>query len=371
MAKNAINFTGIIPETGDSFKSATQNTTVSLDGIDAKLGILDSTKAAKGIAYIKNEGGIKVVQGVPTGGQKSFIGNQTGAIKIKFPTDQILGRIFDSFKVFIQENNGGSTILEVTGFTEGLLQDNIQTFSVSVIKDRAFNKKVYFCNGATDDYILIGETTDTWEIRQFVVSDVKYNKIDGSNVDWSTGWDISIVTTLENLDSIKKVTITPSLNATHINGTMASNAQGGLTQKKSSTSALNVQNDVGESFFNVDTINNKFKLGTCISISKEVELQASQTFDLSILDSYVGNLYVNATSIENATSRTSKIYNASDRFGEGGSIVETYTVNGIMGGIAFTVAQINTGGLNNVIRFTNSSTSGVKFNVAFVGAKGF
>ena len=29
MAKNAVNYTGLIPETGDSFESATQNTTGS------------------------------------------------------------------------------------------------------------------------------------------------------------------------------------------------------------------------------------------------------------------------------------------------------------------------------------------------------
>ena len=41
MAKNAVNYTGLIPETGDSFESATQNTTGSFDGIDTKIGTID------------------------------------------------------------------------------------------------------------------------------------------------------------------------------------------------------------------------------------------------------------------------------------------------------------------------------------------
>ena len=41
MAKTAVNFTGMIPEIGDSFESATQNTTGSFDGIDTKIGIID------------------------------------------------------------------------------------------------------------------------------------------------------------------------------------------------------------------------------------------------------------------------------------------------------------------------------------------
>ena len=45
MAKSAVNYTGIIPETGDSFESATQNTTGSLEGIDTRLGELGSGKA--------------------------------------------------------------------------------------------------------------------------------------------------------------------------------------------------------------------------------------------------------------------------------------------------------------------------------------
>ena len=41
MAKNAVNFTGLIPEMGDSFESATQNTTGSFEGIDTKIGAID------------------------------------------------------------------------------------------------------------------------------------------------------------------------------------------------------------------------------------------------------------------------------------------------------------------------------------------
>ncbi len=42
MAKSAKNYTGLIPEIGDSFKDATQNVTGSLNGIDAKLGDINN-----------------------------------------------------------------------------------------------------------------------------------------------------------------------------------------------------------------------------------------------------------------------------------------------------------------------------------------
>jgi len=42
MAKNAVNYTGLIPEVGDSFESATINTTGSFEGIDTKIGIIDN-----------------------------------------------------------------------------------------------------------------------------------------------------------------------------------------------------------------------------------------------------------------------------------------------------------------------------------------
>lgn len=41
MAKNAVNYTGLIPEVGDSFESATTNTTGNFEGIDTKIGIID------------------------------------------------------------------------------------------------------------------------------------------------------------------------------------------------------------------------------------------------------------------------------------------------------------------------------------------
>ena len=42
MAKSAKNYAGLIPEIGDSFKSATQNVSGSLNGIDAKLGDINN-----------------------------------------------------------------------------------------------------------------------------------------------------------------------------------------------------------------------------------------------------------------------------------------------------------------------------------------
>lgn len=69
MAKNAVNYTGIIPETGDSFESATQNTTGSFDGIDNKLGVLNVNKLEKG-SYTGNAQQLKteIDDKLPKGG---------------------------------------------------------------------------------------------------------------------------------------------------------------------------------------------------------------------------------------------------------------------------------------------------------------
>ena len=99
-------------------------------------------------------------------------------------------------------------------------------------------------------------------------------------------WSISLVTTLEDLDSTKKVTVTPSLNATHLNNTMTSNTDGGITQKKSSTTALDVQNEAGSSFFKVDTTNGKttqrIPTTTTPTNNQEMEFQLTSNTQLTI-----------------------------------------------------------------------------------------
>ena len=101
----------------------------------------------------------------------------------------------------------------------GMTSEVAASCQVTTVKDNpsSMSPTFYFCTGATEDYILIGEITDVHSYKTVVISGVEKH-LGNLNYDWASGWEISLVTTLEALDSTKKVAVTPSLNATHLNG---------------------------------------------------------------------------------------------------------------------------------------------------------
>ena len=121
---------------------------------------------------------------------------------------------------------------------------------VTVVKDNLSTMApvFYFCTGATEDYILIGEITDIHVSKAVVIDDVEahYNYMSV----WDSGWVISLVATLETLTSQYKVAVTPSLNSTHLNGVQEAttgtantivkrDANGAVTNSQYKLSALN------------------------------------------------------------------------------------------------------------------------------------
>ena len=214
--------------------------------------------ALQGTAYSNLENNVKVVQGIPQGGKMYLgAGAQTGAIKIKLPKAK--NRTMYKFRVKMNgqlENKISSSEYIVKGYNSdvgvGNPISNINTTQqVTVVKDNAstLSPVFYFCTGSTEDYILIGETTDTHNFKSVVIDDVEIH-FTGITDDWSKDWAISLVTTLETLDSTKKVAVTPSLNATHLNGvkedaTATANtivkrdANGAITNSQYKLSALN------------------------------------------------------------------------------------------------------------------------------------
>ena len=148
-----------------------------------------------------------------------------GAIKIKLPKAKT--NTMFKFRVKMNgqlENKISSSEYIVKGYNSsagmGTTNANINTnHQVTVIKDNAstMSPVFYFCTGATEDYILIGEITDTHNFKSVVIDDVEIHH-QGIIDDWSKDWAISLVTTLETLTSQYKVAVTPSLNATHLNG---------------------------------------------------------------------------------------------------------------------------------------------------------
>ena len=214
--------------------------------------------AIQGAAYSNLENNVKIVQGVPAGGKMHLgAGSFTGAIKIKLPKAK--SNTMFKFRVKMNgqlENKISSSEYIVKGYNSSVGMGNTganvnTTHQVTVIKDIAstMSPVFYFCTGATEDYILIGETTDTHNYKSVVIDGVEIHH-QGIIDDWSKDWSISLVTTLETLTSQYKVAVTPSLNATHLNGVQEAttatantivkrDANGAITNSQYKLSALN------------------------------------------------------------------------------------------------------------------------------------
>ena len=227
-------------------------------GFDDTKQISGTVVAQQGIAYNNLENNVKVVQGIPQGGKMYFgAGAQTGAIKIKLPKNK--SNAMFKFRVRINgqlENKHFASEYVVKGYNSSVGMGNTASYvnttqQVIVVKDIAstMSPVFYFCTGSTEDYILIGEITDTHNFKSVVIDDVETHH-SGIADDWSKDWAISLVTTLETLTSQYKVAVTPSLNATHLNGVQEAtsatantiakrDANGAITNSQYKLSALN------------------------------------------------------------------------------------------------------------------------------------
>ena len=211
------------------------------------------------VPILKTENNVRVVQGVPIGGQLRISTSFTGAIKIVFPT-HLIGNGY-SFDVSIRSNNRINRRFTISGI------DSTTEYSSAFMRNSLLVEQreqlhvgstiimpVTFNNSSSTTYITIGNVTDFYSNGVTVV--ISNVRTTGTiNPNWSNGWTISIITEFETLDSTTQLTVTPSFNATHLNGTMTSNVNGGVTQKKSSIQSLEVENDAGTTIFNVNTTN--------------------------------------------------------------------------------------------------------------------
>lgn len=230
---------------------------------------------------LKDENNVKVVQGVPVGGQLRIINSLTGAVEIVFPT-HLRGNAY-SFEVSIRSSNGRVKRFTISGIdsTDDYSSYFMQNSMLVEIREQ-FHKEstsimpVTFNNSSSKTYITIGNVTDYYSNGiTVVISNVRTTGT--TNPDWSNGWAISIITEFETLDSTKKLTVTPSFNATHLNATISPNLNGGVTQKKTSINALDVQNDSAVSKFNVNTTNSVTTFGTYINKLKGTSVASDTT----------------------------------------------------------------------------------------------
>jgi len=134
MAKNAVNYTGLIPEVGDSFESATINTTGSLEGIDTKIGIIENniTDMNNDISNVDNTSDLTKVK-VNTYADlnttdKTIIGaiNELNANISLTDTEQIMGVGF--------VDNGTDFVAIRYGITRGAVQESSTVGNVTTVR---------------------------------------------------------------------------------------------------------------------------------------------------------------------------------------------------------------------------------------------
>lgn len=172
--------------------------------------LFNGLSSDKYVKILKDENNVKAIQGVPIGAQKNLVG--TGARKIKLPT-----KLDNTVYSFELNMFSGTSILKllIRGYNDsnGVGTSSSEQRATVITNSIGIIPNIYFCSGNAEDYILIGEITDNSTFN-LSITNLNYKGIG----DWSTGWDISLVTTLETLPNTNKVAVTPTLNSTHLNG---------------------------------------------------------------------------------------------------------------------------------------------------------
>lgn len=168
---------------------------------------------------LKNEGRIKTVT-IPPGGGQARLGGENGALKIELPfskTDTIYSYDLD---ILSYGKNRVSKYC-IIGYNAAVGVGGVSNIQrIARVSDSAYNPNVYFCTGATSDYLMIGDVTDTTEITDYSIVEISNLRYfyGGFDNDWSNGWKLSVVTSAENLTEQNKVTVNPKLEATHLEG---------------------------------------------------------------------------------------------------------------------------------------------------------
>lgn len=268
--------------------------------------------AIQGTAYSNLENNVKIVQGVPAGGKMYLgAGAQTGAVKIKLPKAK--SNAMFKFHVRINGYPIGSRQSNAEYFVNGYNfvngfgynADTIASCQVTAIRDNPslMLPVFYFCNGSTEDYILIGEITDTHNFKSVVVDNVETHYT-GSADDWSKDWAISLVTTLETLTSTYKVAVIPSLNATHLNG-----VQETTTGEANKIMKLSTNGEAKAQFFQVTSLNTAPASPTATGTTGEIRIANSGIYYCVATNKWGKTLPVSVVS-ETVTGLTSTFKNS-------------------------------------------------------------
>ena len=146
----------------------------------------------------------------PQGGQYTYLsGDIRGAIKIKLPVSKSSTMMSMTITIY-NYSTGTSTTYYVGGYnySDGNWYNEFAYSNRQGLSDYG-NLPVSFGNDGYTDCIYIGETTTYWSYPNIVVSNVLLGHNTQYVSSWATGWEISITTSLGN---INKTVTNPATN---------------------------------------------------------------------------------------------------------------------------------------------------------------
>lgn len=216
-------------------------------------GVSVSASTIKAVAGISDDSnGIRVVN--PGGASySSNLSSVTGAIKIKLPVAAFNSNTMLRFTVKLYEyNTGYSRTIDIGGYNYAG-DSSWHNWFATQTSQSGDDINVRFGQDSTSDCIWIGETNSVWQYPQIFVTDFQAGYSNATQAKWSTGWAISIVTTL---DTVQQTTVasrpltssnynsySPSLTGTGASGTWSISISGNsATATKFSTTRANYRN---------------------------------------------------------------------------------------------------------------------------------
>lgn len=139
------------------------------------------------------EGSVTTIA-APAGGRYSGSGDVTGAIIITLPqswTDTMMKMEID---IFLYEANKSFTVA-CGGYAYGVGASWINEFA-QIMGSTASDNRVRFGHNGTKCCIIIGETTTVWKYPKIAVRNFQAGHSNRTTAQWSTGWAVTISTSL-------------------------------------------------------------------------------------------------------------------------------------------------------------------------------
>ena len=176
---------------------------------DEKLNKNDTAKNSEelnnidGGYYIENHSGFTVIK--PTGGEfRHSLPNDTGSIKIKFPSANLKSNTMITMKIHVYSFSPNKSFeLFIAGYYNG----TPRSWSNATVSMNGNDNdlRIRFCSNESESYILIGEENSIWHYLSVTILDVVLSYSNMNAFLWCSGWDISLNKQEPNQEFIKLI----------------------------------------------------------------------------------------------------------------------------------------------------------------------